>query len=744
MESPGPPPLYTPAISQDASIVDEDDQLLLCQDGYAWDYVLVFPALPQPMSPLGEVFHRLHLPTKKAKTTTPTVDEICYRLTKAGLTLKLACPSAPSSSRHLFCLVRGSRQILAREADRIDLLMPMNKDKLRDASHRGFPSCGIAPFPIDDPLHQFKLSPYDSIYFRYTCRDDMQPLYAKQGPHDALFTSSQRILLLESIMTNRHGGAGLNLAKLKHSNVVTTYFSLHDVAELSRVTTSWLQWGQYPWQQPLHAIQRYFGSRIGLYFAFLGYYTTWLIGAGAVGLVLWLVELSDRLPKDIVVAITSTLVIIWATIFLKSWKRRAARLALEWGTSNFSTLEQVRPQYVGQMLPSPVTGQPMLYFSKREKSRRRCLTWLLLTCLIALVAAVVTAIFYLQFVMLERGYSIRVGPTEVVLAGPVTSVANIVQIHAMYYVYNQLCEAMNEYENHRTQSSHEGSFIVKSVLFHAVNNFAGLFYITFVKTYVGAACAGNDCMGELRLYLLMIFCFQLANGLVHDWVVPHVRVLYSQCRARGTSAAVSSKVEAQFYLLDYSWRVTFNEYLGLAMKFGFTILFLGASPAMSLLTLLNNLIELRSDSTNLVMNHRRPLPRQASTCGQWTTVLEYLVTLSILTNGYDLLVLKKVHEPENRRFVVVYASNALVVNTNDPGASLVQLRAFGGFVTAMLVVRYGVTTWIKDVPHDVAIQLKRQAFLATKVYVREADDVVPVYESTGSVRLLPVDSASPV
>ncbi|RHY29236.1 hypothetical protein DYB32_005309 [Aphanomyces invadans] len=628
-----------PTTAEDVSIMDEEDQLLLCQDGYTWDFVLVFPSIQQtvtPPSPLSDVLHRLRLPKKSSKTT-PTIDEICYRLKKAGLTLKLVCPSAStwSTSNDILCLVRGSRQVFAREANRIDFLMPMDKEKLRDVSLHGFPNCGIAPFPIDDTLHEFNMSPYDFIYFKYTGREDMQLLYAKQGPHYGLFTSSQRIFLLESIMTNRHGGAGLNLDKLKHANVLSTYFSLHDAAELKNLASLWLHWGQFPWQQPLHAIQRYFGSRIGLYFAFLGHYTTCLIAPGAVGFVLWLVELSKRIPKNLVAAIASTLIVIWAMFFLKSWKRQASRLAMQWGTSTFSTLEQVRPQYVGQMVRSPVTGQPMLYFSKREKSRRRCLTWLLLTVLILLVAAVVAAIFYLQFHMMKRGHSIRVANTEILLAGPVTSLANVVQINAMYYVYNTICEAMNEYENHRTQSSHEGAFIVKSVLFHAVNNFAGLFYITFVKTYIGAACVENDCLGELRLYLLMIFCFQLANGLIQDWVVPHARVLFSQHRAGRSSFAVATQtsVEAQFYLLDYGWRVTFNEYLGLSMKFGFTILFLGASPAMSLLTLLNNLIELRSDSTNLVMNHRRPLPRQASTCGQWMSVLEYLTTLSIFTNG---------------------------------------------------------------------------------------------------------------
>ncbi|KAF0699137.1 Aste57867_10293 [Aphanomyces stellatus] len=710
---------------------DIDDQRLLLEDGYAWDYTLVFPT-PDHLatnSPLDHVLTRLYF--KKALTT-PTVEEICHRLRLAGLQIKMV-PSA----HHMHCLVRASRDRLAYEADRIHLNMLMDKHLLREVSLAGVVDYHIAPFPIEDTLHQYRLSPYESIHFKYSCRMDLQPLYVKQGPRGSLFTSSQRILLLESIMTDRHGGAGLDLDKLNHVNVLTTLFPLHDAAEKACLSAVWLAWRHWwPWEQPLDAIQSYFGPRIGLYFAFLGAYTTWLMAAGAVGPLLWFVGWVYPDASHVIILSASVLVVVWAACFLKSWRRSTARLALQWGTSDFHAIEQVRAQYVGTAMASPVHGQPMLFFHRREKLRRRLATWLALVGLMAAVVAVVATIFYLQYLMLQRGYSIHVGGADVSLASPITSLANVVQIKLMYVVYGSVCEAMNDFENHRTESTYEGAFILKSVLFYVVNNFAGLFYITFVKGHVGLRCANDDCVGELRLYLLMIFGIQLANGLFQDLVLSRLRVCYGRRRRHDDPAAVaawpttmpSHPAESQFYLLECGWRVTFNGYLTLAMQFGYTVLFVGAAPFMPLFTMIINLVEMKTDASTLLSNFRRPVPRQASTIGRWIAVLECLTTLAIATNG----------------FVVVYSSNVLNTDLTDPNAGFVKLRAFVLYVAALVGFRYCVAAWVPDMPHNVDVQLKRQAFLTSKIYAREADDAVPVYESTGSVRLLGLSPASSV
>ncbi|CAN0540169.1 unnamed protein product, partial [Laminaria digitata] len=46
----------------------------------------------------------------------------------------------------------------------------------------------------------------------------------------------------------------------------------------------WLQYFRVPWKEPTDDIKDYFGEKIGLYFLWLGHYTTWCVRSGWVGL----------------------------------------------------------------------------------------------------------------------------------------------------------------------------------------------------------------------------------------------------------------------------------------------------------------------------------------------------------------------------------------------------------------------------------------------------------------------------
>ncbi|KAF0699123.1 Aste57867_10279 [Aphanomyces stellatus] len=697
----------------------EESKQHLTDDGYSWDYVLVFPSPAKPENPdevlvtIDEILHTLHLPIQllKVKKPSSTVEDVCCRLKAAGLNMKLFS-AASNSTQHsnIFCLVRAPPALLAREADRIDLNMLMDKDALRAIALTGYPSQGIAPFPIEDTLHQYALSPYECIYFKYSVRDDMQDLYVKQGPNGTLFTSTQRMLLTESIMANPNGGAGLDLSKMDDSNVVASHFPLHDNAEKDALAAVWLRWLYWPSQQPMTAIQSYFGSKIGLYFAFLGHYTSWLIVAGSLGVVLQILYMTVPATGNAVLVVSSTFIVIWAALLLKSAKRNAATLAMQWGTSNARLLEKPRPQFKGQQIPSPITGRPILYFDKHERHRRMWVSGLILFGLTCMVVALVAAIYYMQYHLIQEKYSIEILGAEVLIAGPVTAIANVVQIAIMGQIYESVCIQMNDFENHATETSHEGAFILKSVIFYLVNNLAAVFYITFIKSYIGDKCAGNDCLGELRTSVLTIFITSLIAGNLQEVLVPRLMswwTAHEAGRLGELHAASLHPIEHQFYLIDYGWMGTFNDYLEMVVQFCFTVLFIGAFPAAPVLSLVNNYFEIRIDGYKLLTKFRRPPPRQAATSGQWITVLEILVTLAIATNG----------------FVLVYSANVLGLG-KESDDSLWKLRAFCVYSGTLLVFRYGISSWFPNVPDAVSAQLKRQEFLTAKIYNRESDNAV--------------------
>ncbi|RHY91348.1 hypothetical protein DYB35_013460 [Aphanomyces astaci] len=604
---------------EDPHPIYEQDKFLN-EHGYAWDYVLVFPISSA---------HRK-----------PSIEDICHRLHAAGLSLKLFYSSAPKSKalrQLVFCLVRAPPDLLKKEADRISLNMLVDETALKEAALQGYPLQNIQPFHIvQDTQDVHELPPYASIHVKYSCREDMQRLYLKRGPLNSLFSSTQRMLLTKSIMTNTHGGAGLDLYKILHNKTLAAFYPAHEPTERSELAAAWLSWHFWPWQQPLPSIQSYFGSKIALYFAFLAHYTTWLMGAGVVGLGLWIPQLvlpNTPLMDQVVVCSSSVFIVIWATLLMKSWGRYNASLAFHWGTTNFQATEQPRPQFVGRLVPSPITGRPILSFDKREKFNRMCWSWLLLLGLIGLVAGLVSMNFYLQNYLIEAKYAVRVGSWDVLIGGPVANLANVAQIALMFQIYDSVCVQLNEIENHATESDHEGAFILKSILFHVINNFAALFYVMFVKRYLGVQCMNHDCLGELRISLLFIFGLQMLWGNLQQVLLPRLWSLWTACRVGRPHFDHIHPLEEEFYLADYGWLGTFYDYLELVLQFGFTILFIGAFPATPLLSLVNNVCEIRIDAYRLLNEYRRPTPRQAATAGQWVTVLEVLVTLSIFTNG---------------------------------------------------------------------------------------------------------------
>jgi hypothetical protein len=83
-------------------------------------------------------------------------------------------------------------------------------------------------------------------------------------------------------------------------------------------------------------------------------------------------------------------------------------------------------------------------------------------------------------------------------------------------IYGSVAIALNDYENHRTDTQYEDALIAKTFIFQYVNSFASLFYISFVKPYMQVRCDCCACVsykcGQKKL-LTARYLF----------VVPHLR-----------------------------------------------------------------------------------------------------------------------------------------------------------------------------------------------------------------------------
>ena len=73
--------------------------------------------------------------------------------------------------------------------------------------------------------------------------------------------------------------------------MVEHFFPLHEPEQLQHLIAVWVHNASI--KQPLDLIREYFGTEIAFYFAWLGYYTYWLIAPTVLGL-LFFINSSDQ------------------------------------------------------------------------------------------------------------------------------------------------------------------------------------------------------------------------------------------------------------------------------------------------------------------------------------------------------------------------------------------------------------------------------------------------------------------
>lgn len=269
-------------------------------------------------------------------------------------------PAIQHTPRKLFITPCSGNQ------DSINYKLELDPDALQAVCERGRDGKWGA-LTIEDKYEQSPYSPWEYIHARYEYNRDDTALLYKKYPNGTVFGGVDRIKLIMGIMTARRfeGGCHLDFNRLKKDKAILAFFPLHDRKELMQLEHKWMNFCMLPWNQPFDDIKDYFGEKIGLYFLWLGHYTTWLIVPAILGLGSWInVAAEDNNPNADTVPYFAGFVALWATFFLEYWKRKENRYAMFWGMTGFEDREQTRPQFVGEVSKSAIDGSETLYFPR--------------------------------------------------------------------------------------------------------------------------------------------------------------------------------------------------------------------------------------------------------------------------------------------------------------------------------------------------------------------------------------------
>ncbi|MGH0167433.1 UNVERIFIED_CONTAM: hypothetical protein FKN15_065340 [Acipenser sinensis] len=266
--------------------------------------------------------------------------------------------------------------------------------------------------------------------------------------------------------------------------------------------------------QPLDLIRKYYGEKVGIYFAWLAFYTKMLAFAAVVGLgcfifgyqtkeaSTWSKEVCDpQIGGSIIMCpqcdrectywrlnstcesskklcifdnfgtlVFAVFMAVWVTLFLEFWKRYQAELEYEWDTATFlEQEEQPRPEYEAKCIHKRVNP---------------------VTQVLLIIASVVGVIVYRLAVFfafsahlsnLKELEPFREYVTPQMATSVTASIISFVIIMILNTVYEKVAIWITDFELPRTKTDYENSLTLKMFLFQFVNYYSSCFYIAFFK-----------------------------------------------------------------------------------------------------------------------------------------------------------------------------------------------------------------------------------------------------------------------
>ncbi|XP_017151039.1 anoctamin-6 isoform X1 [Drosophila miranda] len=373
--------------------------------------------------------------------------------------------------------------------------------------------------------------------------------------HPNFFDDSTRYSIINFILQRQHFLEGeetvdnLGVEKLVQDGIYTCAYTLHDKADRDRLLKEWANITKWKNLQPLDQIKDYFGAKVALYFAWLGFYTQMLIPISIFGLLCFLYGFvtwsSDPISRDIcedsgtimcpqcdrscdywrlnetctsskfnylidnnMTVVFALAMAIWSVTYLEFWKRYSAGLVHRWGLTGFTHhVEHPRSQYLAKIsrskrLAGNTQGTGILdpdvpFWSIKFLPNFTSYSIMVLFICISVIAIAGIIIYR----MAQRASHSILGSensmTFKVMILPMTAgIIDLIVISLLDLVYSNLAVRLTNYEYCRTQTEYDESLTIKNYVFQFVNYYSSLFYIAFLKgKFVGYPAKYNRVLG---------------------------------------------------------------------------------------------------------------------------------------------------------------------------------------------------------------------------------------------------------
>uniref|UniRef100_A0AAQ6A9G7 Anoctamin n=1 Tax=Amphiprion ocellaris TaxID=80972 RepID=A0AAQ6A9G7_AMPOC len=480
-------------------------------------------------------------------------------LEKAGLELETEDKSDSKDQKTYFLKIHAPWDVLATYADVLKIKVPFKESDIPHGQD----------VPLEWLSHPFRLPDHvmhpQPDYFTYPF-DKTKTDFFLISDKDTFFPPSTRNRIVFYILARcpyykegRKDRGKTGIKRLLSNGTYTAAFPLHDVrhiqcrywkkarnaeceSERYNLYEHWARFLCFYKEQPLNLIRKYYGEKIGIYFAWLGFYTEMLFFAAVMGLICFtygVLSYDDNISSQeichpkiggrIVMCplcdkkcpfwkLNSTCLSswqshlfdnegtvffaifmgIWVTLFLEFWKRRQARLEYEWDLVDFEEEQQqlqIRPEFeircTNRRL-NKITKEMEPYLPVTSKCARFCLSAATVIFWISLIVACIIGVIAYRLAVYAAFASIIKDPMRKIqlvgrfitpqLATSVTaSCINFVIIMILNFFYERVAIWITDLEIPKTHLEYENRLTMKMFLFQFVNYYSSCFYVAFFK-----------------------------------------------------------------------------------------------------------------------------------------------------------------------------------------------------------------------------------------------------------------------
>nr|XP_022900381.1 anoctamin-6-like [Onthophagus taurus] len=358
-------------------------------------------------------------------------------------------------------------------------------------------------------------------------------------------TKAEKSMLLYLLMTKTWFDEKVNdygVDKLLSKGIFAAAYPIHDgsyywtqqgpLSERQLLVKYWANFSYFYKNQPLNLIEKYFGTKIAIYFAFMDFYTKCLAAAAAIGVIFYIAgflmaifqnfdvideeicksnltlcpvcsnnitcqyemynNYCDDMKKAVILdsmfsSIYGVLMSIWGIFVMFFWKRRLNMLRMNWNVVRIRLQKDLRPEYVKIAKHTRInaaTGEEEHYVPTYKRFftlsfTNGCIVFLGFLLILFGICMVIVGNRLSYYIMYSVDQKTVVQAT--LFSKILSGVMLFIQVYGFVTWLPVVSAFFTKMETPASQHDYDHSYIIKHSILLFANRYVALIYLTFIR-----------------------------------------------------------------------------------------------------------------------------------------------------------------------------------------------------------------------------------------------------------------------